>query len=98
MSDALQEIIDGLKEMAHAPRQNWQGIARKITDSGRLLTADAGIHAVNLCSAAKILAPTFHFVDPSTEQEVRGTCQSLALMLERERAVHGPKPHYARDN
>jgi hypothetical protein len=98
MSDGVGYIIDGLTKLANAPRNEWLAIAHQIEAAPRVLTADAGIQAVNVCSAAKILAPTFAYLTEASEQEARGMATALAAMLANERAVHGGKarPHYLR--
>lgn len=89
MSNGVAAMIDGLTRMARAPRSEWLKIAHEIEAAPRLMTADGGIQAVNIASAARILAPTFAHVCPENEEEVRGMATALAAMLANEREARG---------
>lgn len=98
MSNNLQDMIDGLLRMANAPRNQWLTIAHKVGAVPRLLAADGGVQAVNIATAARVLAPTFAYVVAESEQEARGVLTGLANILANERAALGDKarPYHLR--
>lgn len=97
--DGLQAIISALKLMSGAERHRWRELGHGIADnSPRILTADGGIQAVNMASAAKIIAATVAHCCAENDQESRGVLLSLAVMLENERASQGDRsrPYHMR--